>query len=418
MRTTPRRQPRAVAVAVVMIVSGVGGLFLTSSPARADVDSVAGSAYAASVTTSVLGPVVPPIPTGVSGSASEAGPTSYDTGLQTAVPVNVPGVISIGLLEARSQGDGVAGENHLGFATSFARVADVVIGAGSINIGAVTATCVSDGNGSRSDVQLIGATAGGTPLVTSPLANQAPIVIPGVAQIALHERTITNVPGNSTRVVVNAVRITLLPGLPGLPALAEIILGHVECQAVGPNVLVTSSTSSSSTSTSSTSTSSTSSTSTSSTSSTSSTTSTSTTSTSTTSTSTTSTSTTTTTRVAPTTTTTTSPPTGTIATTTTTAPAVATTTTTTKAPTVLSRTGANVQPLVILSTLSIVLGILLLIGSGRPLAANVGGAAAVGGFYSDGTPEKWGPVEIGKTIWAGFAALLIVAARPFRRRRE
>jgi hypothetical protein len=66
-----------------------------------------------------------------------------------------------------------------------------------------------------------------------------------------------------------------------------------------------------------------------------------------------------------------------------------------------------------LSALSIVLGILMLIGSGRPLTANTGGASVSTGVY-DG-PEKWGPVEIAKTIWAGVAALLLAVASVFKR---
>ena len=48
----------------------------------------------------------------------------------------------------------------------------------------------------------------------------------------------------------------------------------------------------------------------------------------------------------------------------------------------------------------------------------VGGTASVYGLYSDGTPEKWGPAEIVKTIWAGFAALLMAATKLFGRRRR
>src|SRR5438105_3322843 len=45
MRTTRRLQPRAAAVAVVMIVAGVGGLFLTGGTASADVTSVRGTGF-------------------------------------------------------------------------------------------------------------------------------------------------------------------------------------------------------------------------------------------------------------------------------------------------------------------------------------------------------------------------------------
>jgi hypothetical protein len=99
----------------------------------------------------------------------------------------------------------------------------------------------------------------------------------------------------------------------------------------------------------------------------------------------------------------------------TTAPPTGTTPTTaapvsTAAPGVLVRTGANLQPLAVLSGLSIVLGILMLIGSGRPITVGAqGGSVSVP--LAPGTPEKWGPVEIAKTIWAGLAALLLALVK-------
>ena len=82
---------------------------------------------------------------------------------------------------------------------------------------------------------------------------------------------------------------------------------------------------------------------------------------------------------------------------------------------VLARTGSTLQPLVALSGVSLVLGILLLVGTGRPLTANVGANGAVA---LDGIPEKWGPLEIGRTIGSGFVALLLAVPRLFRRRRS
>jgi hypothetical protein len=83
--------------------------------------------------------------------------------------------------------------------------------------------------------------------------------------------------------------------------------------------------------------------------------------------------------------------------------------------TVLARTGLDLQPIAVLSLVSIVLGLLILIGSGQPIAAGTGRAA---GYTLEGEPMNWGPAEIVKTIWAGLAALLMVLIRPFARRRR
>src|SRR5215471_16284005 len=72
MRTTRRRRPQAVLTSVVMIVVGLGGLLLQSSPAVADVNRVVGNAYG--LQANVLGLVnIPPTPT-VSLDANEASP--------------------------------------------------------------------------------------------------------------------------------------------------------------------------------------------------------------------------------------------------------------------------------------------------------------------------------------------------------
>ncbi len=66
MRTTRRRQARAVATAVVMIVAGVGGLLATMGTASADVDSEEGTGFAISVNvtgSSVIAPTPDPAAT-------------------------------------------------------------------------------------------------------------------------------------------------------------------------------------------------------------------------------------------------------------------------------------------------------------------------------------------------------------------
>lgn len=327
----PRVGARALAVA--MIVGGVGGLAVAQAPARADVQTVIGLAYAARVMTP-LGELVPPTPPGVTGIASEGRDPAFDTGLEASLPISVPGVISLGVLEARTSGGGVGGENHLASVTSLARVAGVFVG-GAIRLDAVTARCTSDGDGSRGTVQILANEAGNL-FPESPAPNTT-IDIAGFARIVLNEQVVVDGPGE-TNLQVNAVHIELLPAAGGPPT-ADIVLGHVECRASGPNVLVTTTT--------------------------------------------TQTRSTTTTRP---TTTVAGPASstgaaGSVSTTTTVAPPTRTPTSqpevaTTQPSRPLPRTGADLQPLGVLSALGAVLGLLLLVGSSRPVRALAGAQVA------------------------------------------
>ena len=121
------------------VTLGAATLFYVASPARADVDSVAGSATAIRIGAN---PLVP----GVSGSAIE--PTDsygpFNTGPVGApgLPLGLGAALGIGVLTAETDGGGVAGENHLGFAHSRSSVADVVIGGSAI--GVITSECRAD----------------------------------------------------------------------------------------------------------------------------------------------------------------------------------------------------------------------------------------------------------------------------------
>src|SRR5215210_5311141 len=115
---------------------GAAVLFLVATPAHADVDSVAGSAFGASITSPLLGTVLAPSPAGIAGPATEpvdgSGPINARN-CPLAVPattvcVQLPGVVSLGGLNAGTTGAGIAGDNHLGYATSQASVADAAVG--------------------------------------------------------------------------------------------------------------------------------------------------------------------------------------------------------------------------------------------------------------------------------------------------
>ena len=237
--------------AAVLAAVPVAAILLTSlSPAaQADVDSVTGTAFAASLSSSLLGQVIAPTPL-VTGTATE--PTnSFGPIVQSSLPVSVPGLLSIGVLNAETAGDGVAaGEpaGHLGFARSRASAADVIVGLGSLSIDAVESVCRSDGNGSTGSTELVGAVLGGNPLVQTPLPNTT-VEIPGILSVVLNEQIRSDAVG-STSITVRALHVTVLPGLGSLLGLVDVVVAESRCAATGPDVnSTTSSSTSSSTST-------------------------------------------------------------------------------------------------------------------------------------------------------------------------
>ena len=254
MRTRMQKLRVALLAAVTM---GAAVLFYSASPARADVDAVAGSAFGASITSTLLGTVLAPSPPGISGSATEPvdgfgpiGASNCPLPVGTTICVQVPGVLSIGAVNASTQGGGVAGENHLGFATSSASVADVAVGVVGQGLfaQAVSSTCTADGNGARGSTQVTGGVLGGNPVLQAPAVGTA-LGIPGILEIVLNEQlpippaTSINSVGNAG-IIVNGARITLLPTLGGLTGTLSIILAQSVCAAAGPDVNVVQTTSS------------------------------------------------------------------------------------------------------------------------------------------------------------------------------
>src|SRR5688572_24801719 len=115
-RTLPSMQPRQRRGLGGLIVVVFGSLFLLSSPAGADVDRVEGSAFGASVFSSLLGQIIPPAPGGVAGSATEPA-NGYGPVTGSSVPISIPTILSTGVLNASTEGGNLAGEDHFGFAT-------------------------------------------------------------------------------------------------------------------------------------------------------------------------------------------------------------------------------------------------------------------------------------------------------------
>ena len=200
-------------------------------PASADVTSVSGGAYGASITSSLLGTVLPPTPS-VTLPSGGGGPFTA-----TAVPIVIPGVLSVGVLDVLTEGGNLGA--HEGFAHSEADVADVVVGSllgPNLQIQAVHSECLSNGDGSSGLTRLVGvAGAAGFPELPAPNSVVPQADLPaGIAEIRLNEQIIQNQTG-ATSITVNAVRITLLPD-PVTGAVLEVILAQSRCGAFGPDV--------------------------------------------------------------------------------------------------------------------------------------------------------------------------------------
>jgi hypothetical protein len=387
-----------------MIVTGLGGLFLTAGTASADVTSVRGTGFGISATAAGAS-LIPATPDPTQNPPLlVANESSTDFGPHTSSVVTIGGILGvlnngISVGPVSTQAGNIVGNHHNGFISTSSQVANISALSDAIDIPLITSSCISNGDGSSGTTNVSNAKIGTSQLLNGPVAPNTTINVLGLATVVLNEQIISNTPPvgstpGTTSITVNAAHIRI----PADGSIADIILAQSQCSATGPDVLVPQ----------------------------------------------------TTTTTAPATTTTTAPATTTTtvagtttttapATTTTTAPATTTTTaaptTTTLAPTttvvvtvtvppttappgvlgtVLARTGLDLQPIAALSVLSIVLGILILIGSGQPVAAGAGRAA---GYTVDGQPENWGPAEIVKTIWAGLAALMLALIRPLRRRR-
>lgn len=202
-------------------------------PASADVTAVGGGAFGASLTSSLLGTVLPPTP------AVTLPPTGGGPFTNAAVPINIPGLLTANVLQATTQG-GLLG-THQGFAASSADLAEVTVGGlppvvpPSIAIQAVHSECLSNGDGSSGDTDIVGVIAG-VPLPTNPTPNFVPAgpLPAGIASIVINEQIVINSTG-STAIAVNAVHIQLLPSVPGF-AVVDLIIGQSRCSATGPDV--------------------------------------------------------------------------------------------------------------------------------------------------------------------------------------
>jgi len=241
----------AVVLALVSASATLGLAANGLSPAAADVTATSGRAFGASASVAGI-PLVPPTPV-VQGGPAIGYPLNTQTTLPIGVPLpavcpvttaNVPfgNVVEVCAITASTQG--IANANpHLNAATSTVEVAGAAVGSGPapllgvpeplLTVGAVTATCRADGDVAVGQTTIADLFLGGDPMATvGPIAPNTNLGIPGVLDVFLNEQVPAvdpNTVGINT-ITVNALRIVVLG------TNAEIILGHVECTATGPDV--------------------------------------------------------------------------------------------------------------------------------------------------------------------------------------
>jgi len=241
----------AVVLALVSASATLGLAATGLSPAAADVTATSGRAFGASASVAGI-PLVPPTPLVQGGPA-----IGYPLNTQTALPIGVPlpavcpvttanvpfgNIVEVCAITASTQG--IANANpHLNAATSTVEIAGAAVGSGPapllgvpdplLTVGAVTATCRADGDVAVGQTTIADLSLGGDPVATvGPIAPNTTLGIPGVLEVFLNEQIPAvdpNTVGINT-ITVNALRIVVLG------TNAEIILGHVECTATGPDV--------------------------------------------------------------------------------------------------------------------------------------------------------------------------------------
>ena len=252
MATARVSKVRLAVVLALVSASATLGLAATGLlPAAADVTATSGRAFGASASVAGI-PLVPPTPV-VQGGPAIGYPLDADTTLPIGVPLpavcpvttdNVPfgNVVEVCAITASTQGIANA-DPHLNAATSTVEIAGAAVGSGPapilgvpdplLTVGAVTATCRADGDEAVGETTIADLFLGGDSIATvGPIAPNTTLGIPGVLEVFLNEQIPAVDPdtvGINT-ITVNALRVVVLG------TNTEIILGHVECTATGPNV--------------------------------------------------------------------------------------------------------------------------------------------------------------------------------------
>jgi nuclear receptor co-repressor 1 len=173
------------------------------------------SGVSAGVNLGIITVNVPPTP-------SVSLPPGGGNSTNSLANVNVPGVVSTGVLNVGTQGATGPG----GFASSTASVADPNVLGGTATALLVQSECLSDQSGSTGSSTLVGANILGTPLLNiQPPANTT-LGIPGVVTVTLNGQS-GSTTADATDLTVRALEVNVLQGL----SVGDVVVSESACSA-------------------------------------------------------------------------------------------------------------------------------------------------------------------------------------------
>ena len=206
-----------------------GALQSASATTPVPVQSVSGSAYGESVNVSqILGLVnltSGPIPTPV--VLAPNGSSSTPASPESALSASVPNLLSVGVLNADTQGDFAGTPAALVGSHSSASVANVNIGSllvPILHVDAVSSSCASNANGSTGTASVVNLAIAGMSLINGTIPANTSIPLPGIGTIYLDQQTTTSSPAGSS-ITVNAIHVALN----GLLGNGDIIISQSQC---------------------------------------------------------------------------------------------------------------------------------------------------------------------------------------------
>lgn len=225
-----RSRPALAALAGAAALATAAASVALSAGAQADVTSVGGGAFGASVdvTPRSSAPVAyGPRPT-VTLPAAGGGPFTA-----AAASANVGRLLATGAMAVSTQGGTTV--SHTRTVLSSATVSSPDLLDSDITANAASSTCRSNGDGSSATTSLVGLTLPvGVAAVSGTPAPNTVRTLPSGDTVTFNEQVEVNTPGTTTSIVVNAIHVRLTGNRFGT---GDIIVGQSRCSASGPDVL-------------------------------------------------------------------------------------------------------------------------------------------------------------------------------------
>lgn len=205
-----------------------------ASPALADVTEVSGSAFGSSVNVDSLVDVTSPRTPFVEFDAAQGQDPPADLGpfSESLLTVTAGDLLSTGVLNARTEGGNLEGDDHSGFATSSASVNDLNALAGRVTASTVSSECTSNGDGSTGSSTIEDLEVLGTGVTVGTAPNTV-IPLPLIGSITLNEQIRPTNEDGDTSIIVRAIHIRL----DGILGTGSIIIAESRCGARGPDVV-------------------------------------------------------------------------------------------------------------------------------------------------------------------------------------